>query len=89
MFLAHLNPPNGEPKIFIEVDAKTVALNLARIKDGEELHLEYFEIFDNGTTLVLHPVTLKKGARQKAPAEEVVEIEANGIIAGQAKRVTP
>lgn len=89
MFIAQLKAPEGESKLFVEDDAEQIALNLARIKDGEELHLKYFEVVDNGTTLMLKPVKLKAGARATAPAKELVEIEADGKVVGQASRVAP
>lgn len=89
MFIAQLKAPDTEGKIFVEHSAEEIALNLARIDDGEELHLKYFEVVDNGTTLVLKPVKLKTGARTTAPAEELVEIEADGVTVGSASRIAP
>lgn len=86
MFLVRLNGEGG--KIFVTEDANEVALNLARIEDGETLNLEYWKIKD-GVNVTLQPVALKSGPRSNAPTKELVEIEAGGEDVGSVERVAP
>lgn len=86
MFLARLNGIGG--KIFVEINAKDVALNLARIDDGENLPLEYWKI-DDGVSVTLQKATLKTGVRATGEVKEIVEVEAGGSVVASAERVAP
>lgn len=86
MFLARLNGEGG--KIFVEINDKDVALNLARIDDGENLPLEYWKIID-GVSVTLQKATLKTGARATGEVKEIVEVEAGGSVVASAERVAP
>ena len=81
MFLAVLNPDSSNPKVFIEENAETVAVNLeAAVPD-----LEYYHISVVGQgNVTIQPVNVKAGPRTSAPAREIVEIEAGGQDVGSA-----
>jgi hypothetical protein len=86
MFLAVLKRDNAGTlevaKTFIENDPKTVIQNL----ENAVPNLDYYQIAFNGAQLqaALHPVNLKAGPRTPGPAQEVVEIQANGQDIGSA-----
>ena len=71
------NPTNEVEKAFIEVRADELAKN---IEAGAEV--EYFAINLTAQNATLKKATLKAGARTPAPAREIVEVEADGVVVG-------
>lgn len=73
-------------RTWVEKDAGTVVRVLEQGSPKPGRRYEYYQIQFNGTTFqaTLHPVSIKAGVRQAAPAREVVEIQANGQDVGSA-----
>lgn len=67
-------------QIYIEDAAAQVAANM----ESDVFAADYYEIKTDPLTLVvtLHSVSLKTGARTKAPAREIAKIESDGAVVG-------
>jgi len=63
-------------QVSIEDDADSVAQNLAAGRN-----VKYYKINAKPASCTIKPVTLKVD-RQPAPAQEVVEVEAGGVVVG-------
>ena len=65
-------------QVSIEPDADSVAQNLAAGRN-----VKYYKITAKPGTCTIKPVSLKAN-RKAAPAQEVVEVEAGGVVVGSA-----
>lgn len=64
-------------KAFIEISVADVAKNL---EAGAAV--EYYAINLTAQNATLKKASIKTGARQVAPAREIVEVEADGVVVG-------
>lgn len=62
-------------KVWIETNRETVARNLSAESD-----VEYYVIKLDDQGASLEAAALKTGARRIAPAREVIEVEADGVV---------
>lgn len=79
MFLRRSGGVGGFIKMFRANQSDIVARQVQEMADGANLGYEFWAIQEVGPDLVISPITLKAGPRTRAPARELVEVEAAGV----------